>query len=68
VLVTDGRSLYQVMPNVSAVKDVLADGQLVFSVVAVGQIDHDLRESVIKLGPKVVARGRPQTGFRRKAR
>jgi HD superfamily phosphohydrolase len=32
VLVTDGRSLYQVMPNVSAVKDVLADGQLVFSV------------------------------------
>jgi len=68
LLVTDGKSLHQVTPNPAAVKDILAGGQLVFSVVAIGQLDHDLRESVVKLELKIAARGRPQASLRRKAR
>jgi DNA-binding transcriptional MerR regulator len=69
VLVTDGKSLHRVIPNRTAVEDILADGQLVFSIVAIGQIDHVLRESVIRMGRKVVkARGRPLAKVRRKAR
>lgn len=68
VLVTDGRSLHQVTPNPAAVKDILAGGQLVFSVVAVGQIDEVLRKTVIRIERKVAARGRPQVHVRRKAR
>jgi len=68
VLVTDGRSLHRVTPNPEAVEDILAGGQLVFSVVAVGHIDQILRTSVIRMERKVVARGRPQVNVRRKAR
>jgi DNA-binding transcriptional MerR regulator len=68
VLVTDGKSLHRVTPNPAAVEDILAAGQLVFSVVAVGQIDEVLRASVIRIEPKVSARGRPAVNLRRKAR
>ena len=68
VLVTDGKSLHRVTPNPAAVEDILSDGQLVFSVVAVGQIDQALRASVIKIERKIVSRGRPQANVRRKAR
>jgi DNA-binding transcriptional MerR regulator len=68
VLVTDGKSLHQVTPNPAAVKDILAGGQLVFSVVAVGQIDQSLRESVVKIERKIASRSRPQVNIRRKAR
>jgi hypothetical protein len=54
--------------NPSAVEDILADGQLVFSVVAIGQIDQALRKSVVRLERKVLARGRPEVNVRRKAR
>lgn len=68
VLVTDGKSLHRVTPNPTAVEDILADGQLVFSVVAVGQIDEALRASVIRIERKVAARGRPLARLRRRAR
>jgi DNA-binding transcriptional MerR regulator len=69
VLVTDGKSLHRLTPNPAAVEDILADGQLVFSVVAVGQIDQALRESVVKIERKIVPRGRrPHVSVRRKAR
>jgi DNA-binding transcriptional MerR regulator len=68
VLVTDGKSLHRMTSNPSAVEDILADGQLVFSVVAIGQIDQALRKSVVRLERKVLARGRPEVNVRRKAR
>lgn len=68
VLITDGKSLHRLTPNPSAVEDILADGQLVFSVVAVGQIDSALREAALKIERKIAARGRPQDRLRRKAR
>jgi DNA-binding transcriptional MerR regulator len=58
VLITDGKKLHRVGKNSGAVEDVLAGGQLVFSVVALGQIDHSLREKVVKLGKKSGRRDR----------
>jgi DNA-binding transcriptional MerR regulator len=68
VLVTDGQSLHRVTPNREALEDVLSEGQLVFSVVAIGRIDEVLRTNLIRIERQIVSRGRPQTSLRRKAR
>ena len=47
VLVADGAAFYRIKDK--KVEDILAGGQLVFSVVAVGRIRQELRESVVKL-------------------
>jgi DNA-binding transcriptional MerR regulator len=46
-LVTDGVSFFRV--SGSLVEDVLADGQLVFGIIAVGRMRADLKERVIEL-------------------
>ncbi len=68
VLITDGKKLHRVVANADAVEDVLAGGQLVFSVVALGPIDRGLREKVVKLGKESgTHERRPATGRRRHA-
>ena len=59
LLITDGKNLHRVTKAAGAVEDVLAGGQLVFAVVAVGQIDRQLREKIIRLGRKIGRRGVP---------
>jgi len=47
-LFTDGRHLHRTTPNPLAIEDVLDEGQLVFSIVAVGRIEAELRRRVIR--------------------
>lgn len=58
LLATDGSSFFRVKGD--QVEDILADGQLLLSVVAVGRIRQGIRESVLKLSEvQVPGRGRP---------
>jgi DNA-binding transcriptional MerR regulator len=68
VLITDGNAFHRVTNDPSAVEDILANGQLVFSVVAIGRIDQNLRESVIRLENRIPARGHKMAKVKRKAR
>jgi DNA-binding transcriptional MerR regulator len=47
VLITDGKNLHRVTNDPQAVEDVLKDGQLVFTLVAIGEVDRELRERVL---------------------
>jgi DNA-binding transcriptional MerR regulator len=68
VLVTDGKTLLLRRSDDPAVlEDLLANGQLVFSVVAVGKIDEDLREDVVRFEKRISSRDRTSSP-RRKAR
>jgi DNA-binding transcriptional MerR regulator len=68
VLVTDGKSIHRVTEDVTVIEDLLSDGQLVFSIVAVGRIDSELRGRVLRLKDAVPTRGHKKAQFRRKAR
>ena len=60
ILITDGATLFRLFQTDQLV-DVLANGQLVFSVVAVGRVRDELGEKLLRLeGKYVVARGRPR--------
>ena len=54
VLVADGANFYCIKDD--QVEDVLAGGQLVFSVVAVGRIRQELHESVVKFNKAEIPR------------
>lgn len=47
ILVTDGQTLFR-HTNDDELEDVLAEGQLVFSVIAVGKIRHELRDVILR--------------------
>ena len=47
VLITDGKTLFR--RKGEKLEDVLGNGQLVFAVVVVGQINRELRESVLQM-------------------
>lgn len=68
VLVTDGKTLHRVTENVTVIEDLLSQGQLVFSVVAIGRIDTELRGKVFRLKDAIPTRGHQKASFRRKAR
>ena len=58
MLATDGSTFFRVKGN--QVEDILANGQLLLSVVAVGRIRQDVRESVLSISEVgVPTRGRP---------
>ncbi len=58
MLATDGVGFFRTKGN--RVEDILASGQLVLSVVAVGRIRQDVRKSVLRLSElDVPSRGRP---------
>ena len=58
MLGTDGSTFFRIKGD--RVEDILADGQLLLSIVAVGRIRQDVRESVLHLSElEVRARGRP---------
>ena len=58
MLATDGSSFFRTKGD--RVEDILAGGQLLLSVVAVGRIRQDVRETVLQLSEvEVPARGRP---------
>jgi len=57
MLATDGSTFFRVKWN--QVEDILANGQLLLSVVAVGRIRQDVRESVLRISEiEVPTRGR----------
>ncbi len=57
MLATDGSTFFRIKGD--KVEDILADGQLLLSVVAVGRIRQGVRESVLQLSEvQVPARGR----------
>jgi DNA-binding transcriptional MerR regulator len=64
VLVTDGHSFQRLTKNRAVAEDVLANGQLVFSVVAVGRIDQELREQIVRLEGRIKRRGRSVSQLR----
>jgi DNA-binding transcriptional MerR regulator len=58
MLATDGSSFFRIRGD--QVEDVLASGQLLLSVVAVGRIRQDVQESVLDISTvEVPGRGRP---------
>jgi DNA-binding transcriptional MerR regulator len=59
VLVTDGSSLFRRIQK-GELEDVLANGQLVFSVVAVGRVRDELSDKVLQMAKQSIpTRGRP---------
>lgn len=62
-LVTDGKRLHRLTEDPSVLEDVLGHGQLVFSVVAVGRIEEQLRDRAFRLDKELErrVRGRPQS-------
>lgn len=52
-LVTDGKHVHTLTENSKALEDVLGHGQLVFSVVAVGKIELEVRKAVSKRARRV---------------
>jgi hypothetical protein len=57
MLATDGLSFFRIKGD--QVEDILADGQLLLSIVAVGRIRQGVRESILHLSEvEVPARGR----------
>ena len=64
MLATDGSSFFRIKGD--KVEDILASGQLLLSVVAVGRIRQDVRQTVLQLSEvEVPARGRPPTSTAR---
>ena len=65
-LVTDGKRLHRLTKDPSVLEDVLGNGQLVFSVVAVGRIEEGLRDRVLRLEKELQrrVRGRPRSTAR----
>ncbi len=64
MLATDGSSFFRTKGD--RVEDILAGGQLLLSVVAVGRIRQDVRETVLQLSEvEVPSRGRPATSAAR---
>ena len=61
-LVTDGKRLHRLTRHPGIIEDILAGGQLVFSVVALGQIRQEVRQKVVRLEEKIRLhrRGRPR--------
>lgn len=59
VLVTDGRSLHRHTGDPAVLEDLLANGQLVFSVAAAGDVDREVREQIVRMDGRVRPRGRP---------
>ncbi len=66
MLATDGASFFRIRGD--QVEDVLASGQLILSVVAVGRIRQDVRANVVEISSlQVPSRGRPAaTGGKRR--
>ena len=64
MLATDGSSFFRIKED--KVEDMLAGGQLLLSIVAVGRIRQDIRNTVLRLSEmEVPTRGRPASVARR---
>ena len=64
MLATDGSTFFRIKGD--QVEDILADGQLLLSVVAVGRIRQDVRQTVLRLSEvEVPSRGRPHSSAAR---
>lgn len=66
MLATDGASFVRIKGD--QVEDILAGGQLLLSIVAVGRIRQDVRQTVLRLSElDVPSRGRPASSTTREA-
>jgi hypothetical protein len=48
-LITDGKTLHKLTDDPAVLEDVLSNGQLVFSIIAVGQMEEALRAKLVKI-------------------